>query len=117
MTRLLSRLALMALASASSVAALAAQQLIAIRAARLIDVDKGDVRRDQLPGARLELSDRSRWTGRLGTLRQIVRYPSEAVSSIQLPVQHTGAVCSQGERSRRVPAWRSYDCTPPRAHL
>jgi imidazolonepropionase-like amidohydrolase len=48
MTRLTSRLAAAMLAATSSVSVTAAQTVTVIRAGRLIDVDKGEVRRDQL---------------------------------------------------------------------
>jgi imidazolonepropionase-like amidohydrolase len=48
MTRLTSRLAAAMLAATSSVSVTAAQTVTVIRAGRLIDVDKGQVRRDQL---------------------------------------------------------------------
>jgi len=48
MTRFTSRLAVMALAAVAPLSAVAAQGLTAIRAGRLVDVEKGEVRRDQL---------------------------------------------------------------------
>jgi imidazolonepropionase-like amidohydrolase len=48
MTRLTSRLVLAALVAASPISAAAAQGLTIIRAGRLIDVDRGEMRRDQL---------------------------------------------------------------------
>ena len=48
MTRLTSPLVLAALVAASPISAAAAQGLTVIQAGRLIDVDRGQVRRDQL---------------------------------------------------------------------
>ena len=48
MTRLTSRLAVMALAVAAPLSAVAAQGLTAIRAGRLVDAERGEVHRDQL---------------------------------------------------------------------
>ena len=48
MTRFTSRLAVMALAAVAPLSALAGQGLTAIRAGRLVDAEKGEVRRDQL---------------------------------------------------------------------
>lgn len=48
MTRFTSRLAVMALAAVAPLPAVAAQGLTAIRAGRLVDAEKGEVRRDQL---------------------------------------------------------------------
>jgi imidazolonepropionase-like amidohydrolase len=47
MPRFTSRLAVMALATVSPLSAIAAQGLTAIRAGRLVDVERGEVRRDQ----------------------------------------------------------------------
>jgi len=57
MTRFTSRLAVMALALAVPVSAVAGQGLTAIRAGRLVDVERGEVRRDQVVlvrGTRIE---------------------------------------------------------------
>ena len=48
MTRFTSRLAVMALAAVASISPLAGQGLTAIRAGRLVDAEKGEVRRDQV---------------------------------------------------------------------
>ncbi len=48
MTRFTSRLAVMALAAVAPLSLVAAQGLTVIRAGRLVDVAKGEVRRDQL---------------------------------------------------------------------
>ncbi|MGZ8399154.1 MAG: amidohydrolase family protein [Gemmatimonadales bacterium] len=57
MTRFSSRLAVMALVTVAPLSAAAAQGLTAIRAGRLVDVERGEVRRDQVllvRGARIE---------------------------------------------------------------
>lgn len=48
MSRLSTRLAVAACVAVCAAPALAAQQFTAIRAGRLLDVDKGEVRRDQV---------------------------------------------------------------------
>jgi hypothetical protein len=48
MTRFTARLAVTALAAVAPISAVAAQGLTAIRAGRLVDAEKGEVRRDQL---------------------------------------------------------------------
>ena len=57
MTRFSSRLAVMALMTVAPLSAAAAQGLTAIRAGRLVDVERGEVRRDQIllvRGTRIE---------------------------------------------------------------